>query len=335
MTLDIHQFKTALGSSLFKSGTLAIMLFLALGLSSCSDDDVIAPLESSLIEYAFHNGQIVAAAPYAGIHPGDFSASMNLEELANGKTNITITLQNTIDGATYRIHAHDAADAASTPNGTPYTEAPNSTILAQAIDGNGGTVTVSQEAEMSYDELINNYAGFFVVHDPLQAVNTADVSTFLIVSTFARPQTATSFESKTFAYDFNTGQLSAGFVYNGAHTNTLSAQVTIGELADGRARVAVQLMNTMDGEVYGTHAHDAADAASTPNGTPYQEMPNSDVFATAIAGNGGTAGFANISSSSFNELTTNYDGFFVVHDPLQALNTADPTTFIVLGVFAR
>ena len=30
-----------------------------------------------------------------------------------------------------------------------------------------------------------------------------------------------------------------------------------------------------------------------------------------------------------------YDGFVVVHDPLQAITTVDPTTYVILGVFAR
>ena len=78
-----------------------------------------------------------------------------------------------------------------------------------------------------------------------------------------------------------------------------------------------------------------ADPATTPNGTPYNETPNGDVFAMAIMGNGGTASGTNDSSLSYDELTTNYDGFFVVHDPLQPVTTVDPTTYVFLGVFAR
>jgi len=34
-------------------------------------------------------------------------------------------------------------------------------------------------------------------------------------------------------------------------------------------------------------------------------------------------------------LTSTYEAFFVIHDPLQALTTTDPTTYVVLGVFAN
>jgi hypothetical protein len=83
------------------------------------------------------------------------------------------------------------------------------------------------------------------------------------------------------------------------------------------------------------HAHDKADPASTPNGTPYDESPNAGVFATAVAGNGGTASVSGETTMSYTEITSTYEGFFVVHDPLQAVNTADVTTYVVLGDFAR
>lgn len=142
-------------------------------------------------------------------------------------------------------------------------------------------------------------------------------------------------ESMTFNYDFNTGQVAPDFVYDGTHPNTLSATITVEELEDGGSEVTVTLMNTIDGETYPTHAHDMADASTTPNGTPYNETPNGNLFAGAIEGNGDTASLTMTSTLSYTEITTMYDGFFVVHDPLQPVDTTDPTTYVVLGVFAR
>ena len=94
-------------------------------------------------------------------------------------------------------------------------------------------------------------------------------------------------------------------------------------------------MNTLDGETYHIHAHDIADPATTPNGTPYIETPNSDVYVSMLEGNGDMAGSAVISTLSYDMILNNYDGFFVVHDPLQAIDTTDPTTYVILGIFAR
>ena len=68
---------------------------------------------------------------------------------------------------------------------------------------------------------------------------------------------------------------------------------------------------------------------------PYNETPNSDVCVMMIPGNGMSSNKSQISSKTYTELTTTYDGFFVVHDPTQAINTADPTTYVILGSFAR
>lgn len=301
---------------------------------SCSDDDSPS-LQSSEITYELHNGQTIPSLPYGGFHNSDFSATMSLEEMSNGNTMITITLNNTIDGQTYHIHAHDAADAATTPNGTPYNEMPNSDIFAMPVDGNGGSVSVSQEATMAYADLTTTYEGFFVVHDPLQEISTTDITSYLVVGSFARAQTATGYQSSTFSYDFNTGQVAEAFAYAGMHADNLSAEIQVDELAENKSRVVVRIMNTLDGEMYHTHAHDMADPATTPNGTPYDEMPNADVFAAPIMGNGGTSGAATISTKTYGDIISTYDGFFVVHDPLQALSTTDPTTYVLLGVFAR
>ena len=315
---------------------LSMLLFLSVFvLTSCSDDETDQTFQMTTFNYSFHNGQTVPSASYAGIHPNNFSAEMDLLELTNGNTQITITLNNTIEGETYHIHAHDAADASTTPSGTPYNEAPNGDIFAQMIEGNGGSVSISQEADQSFDDLTSSYEGFFVIHDPLQTVSTTDISTYLVVGSFARTQSETTFKSTSFDYAFNTGQVAADFAYAGMHSGALSANIQVDELADNNSRVTIRIMNSMDGQVYPTHAHDMADPATTPNGTPYNESPNGDIFAAPIDGNGGTAGRTMISTMSYDDITTSYDGFFVIHDPLQAVTTTDPTTYVILGVFAR
>lgn len=302
---------------------------------SCSDDDAAPEFQTVTYNYEMHNGQTVAAAPYGGFHANSFNADMTLTEMENGNTMVTITLNNTVDGGTYHIHAHDAADPATTPNGTPYNEAPNADVFQQMVVGDGGTVSISQESTMSYMELTETYEGFFVIHDPLQAVSTTDITTYLVVGGFARTQTATNYQSMVFNYDFNTGQVAEAFAYSGMHEDNLSAVIEVTELADGQSRVAVRIDNSISSATYNTHAHDMADPATTPNGTPYNEMPNMDIFAAPIIGNGKMTGDSNISPMSYSDITSTYDGFFVIHDPLQALSTTDPTTYVVLGVFAR
>lgn len=309
------------------------------GLSSCEkdDDDPMQnpQLESKTFAYEFNNGQVVPSAAYNGAHPGNLMAELMVEEMADGNAMLSVKLMNTVEGEMYPVHAHDAADPASTPNGTPYNESPNANILVQMAEGNGGTVSLSQQTNMSYDELVNSYEGFFVVHDPMQPVNTADISTYVVVGSFAREQSPTNFNSASFMYDFNTGQIAPALAYNGSHPDDLGARLTVQELAGGMSRVSVELMNTIDGEMYPTHAHDKADPASTPNGTPYNETPNVDVLVVAIEGTGNAAYGGQLSSMSYTDLTSSYEAFFVVHDPLQPVNTADPTTYVVLGNFAR
>ncbi|MBI1223509.1 MAG: hypothetical protein GC180_12980 [Bacteroidetes bacterium] len=148
-------------------------------------------------------------------------------------------------------------------------------------------------------------------------------------------QNSPAMKSKTFMYEFNTGQAGSGTAYKGNHANSLSAQLRLEELSSGKTKVTVTLMNTMDGKNYPVHSHDAADAASTPNGTPYNEVPNADVLVGIVKGNGGTAMYSQESSMSFDDLTTKYAGYFVVHDPTQAMSTKDLTTFLIVGSFAR
>lgn len=312
------------------------MIFTASSCDKDDDDDMDKnpSMKMSTYMYDFNNGQ-VASSPYEGSHPDNLMAEMMVEEMANGGSKITVTLENTVDGQMYPVHAHDAADPSTTPNGTPYNETPNSDVFTKMIEGNGGTASISQETNMSYSELTGSYEGFFVVHDPMQAVNTADISTYLVVGSFAREQNETNFSKMSYSYDFNTGQLAQAFAYSGTHSDDLSAMISVQELATGNSRVQVHIMNTMNGEMYATHAHDKADPATTPNGTPYDESPNGDVLVQMIEGNGGTAYGGQLSTMSYTELTTTYEAFFVIHDPLQAINTADPTTYIVLGNFAR
>lgn len=325
-----------------KTAILMLTGFAFAGLQSCSDDDddmiepqVVETKMSSTYNYEFNNGQVISSAAYDGSHSDNLSATITVEENTATTSTITVTLMNTMDGEMYPIHAHDAADPATTPNGTPYNETPNSAVFTKMAAGNGGTVTVSQSVNMSYADITTMYDGFLVVHDPLQAVSTVDVSTYLVVGSFARAQAATGFSKMSFPYSFNTGQLNAAYAYSGMHANTLSGTVKVQELADGTSRVSVMLENTINGESYMVHSHDQADPSTTPNGTPYNETPNGNVLTVMIMGNGGSAMASQISTLSYTDLTTTYDGFFVVHDPLQAVNTADPTTYVILGVFAR
>ncbi len=144
-----------------------------------------------------------------------------------------------------------------------------------------------------------------------------------------------SLESSEYDYSFNTGQIAATFAYAGTHADDLGATIEVKELEAGGSEITVTLKNTMDGETYNTHAHDVADATTTPNGTPYIETPNSNVFANAIIGTGGDASATTTSTLSYTEIITNYEGFLVVHDPLQDITTTDPTTYVILGSFAR
>jgi len=320
--------------------TMALLLVIPMALTSCKKEDTevdpITPAAKSMTyNYEFNNGQVVASAAYDGTHKDDMTAKIKVEENSDGKANITVTLNNTINGETYRIHSHDAADPATTPNGTPYNETPNSDVFAQMVTGNGASVSISQTSTMTYSQIISSYDAFFVVHDPLQAISTTDISTYLFVGAFARTQAATGLSRGTYNYAFNTGQLAAAFAYSGTHASDLSGTLNVQELGDGQSRVTVELANTINSQTYMTHSHDAADPATTPNNTPYDETPNANVCAMMISGNGGMAYNTQISSESYADLTNNYSGFFVVHDPLQAINTADPTTYVLLGSFAR
>lgn len=330
---------------LFKNYLLpTLTIGLILGTASCKKDDddttddtpdTPTEMKSETYDYNFNNGQLVAGTAYAGTHMDNLTASMMVEETGDNTAKITVTLENTVDGEMYMIHAHDAADPSSTPNGTPYNETPNSAVFTQMLTGNGSSVSVSQTVNMSFDEITTSYEGFFVVHDPLQSISTTDLTTYLVLGTFARAQAAYDLTSEMFNYDFNTGQVAASFAYSGSHASNLGAMIKLQELGSGETRVTVMLNNSIDGEMYMIHSHDFADPTATPNGTPYDETPNGNVCAMMATGNGGMVSVSQKSTLSIAELTTTYEGFFVVHDPLQAITTTDPTTYVILAQFAR
>ena len=318
---------------------LTMLLALIVGFTSCKKDDGGTPAvtvkNSMTYDYEFNNGQVVPTAAYSGSHSDELSAKLMVEELSNGKTRITVNIMNAVDGEMYHIHAHDGADPATTPNGTPYNESPNADLFTQHAMAMNGMATATQTTDMSYTDITTTYAGFFVIHDPLQAVSTVDISTYVVVGGFAREQGASGLMSKTFDYAFNTGQVAPSYAYSGTHETNLSAKLKVQELGNGESRVTVWVMNSKNGEKYMIHSHDAADPTTTPNMTPYNETPNSAVCTLMAMGNGSTVSGTQISTMSYTDLTTTYSGFFVIHDPLQAIDTTDPTTYVVLGSFAR
>lgn len=328
--------------------TIAAAVAVASLLSACSDDSsVSAPgeLQSETYTYAFNEGQAVGddGAGYRGEHDRNLMAQMTIEEREDGNANVTVELMNTLDGETYPVHAHDMADPSTTPNNTPYNETPNGDVFAAGIEGTGGSASFTNETSIAYDELINEYEGFFVVHDPLQELNTADLTTYLILGVFAQSLDAgeSSLRTSSYSYGFNEGQLldDPATAYNGDgegdHPRNLSAELIIEERGTGMANVTVVLNNTVEGEDYPVHSHDMADPATTPNGTPYNETPNANVFAGVITGNGDSAMMTNETDISYTELVDEYEAFLVVHDPTQPVTTVDLTTYLVLGVFAQ
>lgn len=172
---------------------LGLVIVGGLLFSSCKKDEAMTPepqapaaKKSQTFTYAFNSGQLGAGTAYAGTHPNNITASLRLDEIDANNTRITVTLTNTQAGQEYMVHAHDAADPATTPNGTPYNESPNVNVLTTHVDGNGGTAMNSQDVMMSFDALTAQYNGFFVVHDPTQAISTTDLTTYLFVGLFAR-----------------------------------------------------------------------------------------------------------------------------------------------------
>lgn len=177
------------------SRVFALAAFLIAGglsFSSCEKEEAMTPTpeapakKSMTYTYPFNTGQVGAGTAYDGMHPNTITATLKIEELEANKSKLTVTLTNTMMGQMYMVHAHDAADPATTPNGTPYNESPNVNVLTTHVDGNGGTAMSTQEVNMSYAALTASYSGFFVVHDPTQTISTTDLTTYLFVGAFAR-----------------------------------------------------------------------------------------------------------------------------------------------------
>lgn len=298
-------------------------------------------LRSSTVSYAFNEGQLLDDdnTAYRGEHQRNVTAEIMIEEMENGNASVTVTLNNTMDGMDYPVHAHDMADPETTPNGTPYNETPNANVFAQAITGNGGSISTTNETGMMYDALVNEYEGFFVVHDPTQEISTVDLTTYLVLGVFGQDLQAgdSSLRSETYEYAFNEGQLLGddATAYASDHPRNFSAALMIEERGDGSANVSVTINNTLDGFDYAVHVHNAADPSTTPNGTPYDETPNGNVFAGTISGNGDSASSTNETDMSYTELVNDFEAFFVVHDPTQAISTVDLTTYLILGTFAE
>lgn len=144
------------------------------------------------VDYGFHEGQLLdnPATAYdrdgEGEHPRTLCAQLEIKEMENGNAEVTIRLENDLDGMQYPVRVHDAADPSATPNGTPYNETPNGNIFAGGIKGNGGTVMAENDLMISLNELTRNYEGFLVVHDPTQDISTVDLTTYLVLGSFAR-----------------------------------------------------------------------------------------------------------------------------------------------------
>lgn len=159
---------------------MVAMLAASFAFTSCSkddDDDTEDPKMSKTYNYDF-------SSSYSGNHADNFNAVLKITEIDDNSSTVEVTLNNTVDGEMYMIHSHDAMPG-STP---PYNQTPNANVLVRMATGNGGTVTVSQTATMSYQELTTSYDAFFVVHDPLQPISTVDLTTYLTVGAFARAQ---------------------------------------------------------------------------------------------------------------------------------------------------
>lgn len=168
--------------------SLSALLCTMVLLISCNESDDQQPmLRMETFEYSFNEGQLVGAATaYVGEHPRNLTARMLVEEQPNGMAKITVTLNNTLSGQMYMIHAHDAANPANTPNGTPYNEAPNGNVLSAMVTPQGGSAVVEHQSTLSFDQIVNSYEGFLVVHDPTQDISTTDLTTYLILGVFAR-----------------------------------------------------------------------------------------------------------------------------------------------------
>lgn len=155
----------------FLTASLMLLVF-SIAFTSCEEK---VELRETTYNYAFN-------ANYGGTHANSLTADVMLNEMEDGTTKITVTLNNAINGEEYPVHVHDAD--ASQPNG--YNPSPNAAILATMITASGTTATTEVTSQKSYLELTNDYDGFFVVHDPLQAVDVTDPATFVVVDAFPK-----------------------------------------------------------------------------------------------------------------------------------------------------
>lgn len=168
---------------------LALVMGSSLGFTSCKKEEMTAPQpqpRTATFTYAFNTGQVGAGTAYDGMHPNNLTATLKVTEIDGTKSRVEVTINNAVAGQTYMVHAHDAADPATTPNGTPYNETPNTNVLTLALNATGSMVMGSQEANRSFDDLTKNYNAFFVIHDPMQAISTTDLTTYLVVGVFGR-----------------------------------------------------------------------------------------------------------------------------------------------------
>ena len=327
---------------------IAVAVVSLIFFTACGDDSM--PVDpgpddpvSASFSYAFNEGQLLddVNTAYRGEHDRTLEARIDVDEMEDGNAALTVTLENTLSGESYSVHAHDAADPDTTPNNTPYNESPNADVFAEIIEGTGGSASLTNETDIPYEEITQEYEAFFVVHDPLQDVSTVDLTTYLILGSFGESLDpgSSSLRSASFEYAFNEGQLldnpDTAYDSGGDHPRTLNAVLDIEERGTGEATVTVTLENTLDGEDYSVHAHDMADPDDTPNNTPYNESPNGDVFAQLITGTGGMASASFESEMMYAELVEDYEAFLVVHDPTQELSTVDLSTYLVLGVFGQ
>jgi len=170
-----------------KKFPLLMVLAALMIVAACNKEDDEPMLRSMAFDYTFNEGQLVGpTTAYSGQHPRNLTARMEVMEMPNGTAKIMLMLNNTLPGQMYMIHAHDMADPATTPNGTPYNETPNSNVLSEMVTPQGASAMVEHNTTLTYDELLNNYDGFLVVHDPTQAISTTDLTTYLILGVVAR-----------------------------------------------------------------------------------------------------------------------------------------------------
>lgn len=135
--------------------------------------------------------------------------------------------------------------------------------------------------------------------------------------------------SETFNYTFNNGAMGSGTAYNGTHDRSLSAQIKIEELQDGRTSFSAILNGTIPGAVYKVHIHDYQSPVA-PSFLPYKTTPNISILATDVVGNGATAVSGGISTMGYDQFINAYKGILIVHDPA-VFSVTSMSTFLVFG----